>query len=117
MAGSPIKLTLYDKNNEPIKELSQGIIPWGIMKQAIKLSKSLKVTDGMTREQILANMDEEAVDSLTGLVAEVFTGEVTVEDLNKHVEFDEMLTVLMQIMTKIGIVIGKYAENPTPPGE
>jgi len=102
MAGSPITLTLYGANDEKVGEYSRTIIPWGILKRAIRLSKS------MDKE----NPTDEDMDALAGLVMEVFGNQFTVEDLDNGADVSEMVAVLTAIMSKANAVMPK---NPTQP--
>jgi hypothetical protein len=114
MSKGPIKLTIYNQDNEPVKELQTSIVPWGIMKRAIKLVKSLKGSEGMSQAEMLDALDDESIDLMTALVADVFSGRVTVEELNRGVELGEMLPVIMQIINKAFSGIGG---DPTQPGK
>lgn len=102
MAGSPITLTLYGANDEVVGEYSRTIIPWGILKRAIRLSKS------MDKE----NPADEDMDAIAGLVVEVFGNQFTVEDLSNGADVSEMVTVLTAIMSKANAVM---PANPTKP--
>jgi hypothetical protein len=110
MADGPIKLTIYNTDSEPVKELQTSIIPWGIMKRAIKLVKSLKVSENMSQAELLEALNDEAIDTMTALVVDVFAGKVTVEELNRGVELGEMLPVIMAIIRKAFSGMGG---NPT----
>ncbi len=113
MAKGPITLIIYDpETNEPRKTLHQSIIPWGVMKRTIKLAKSLKVTPNMSQDELTAALTDEALDDLTGLVADVFAPRVTIEELNQGVELTEMLPVMMQIISR---AFGSFGD-PTRPG-
>lgn len=112
MAGAPIKLTIYDEDSNVVRELSQSFVPWGIMKRAIRLGKSMRGLIDKSDGEILEHMSEEDVDNLTGLVADVFGGRVTVEELEQGTEIQEMLAVLQAVITKAF----HASQNPTPPG-
>lgn len=113
MPKGPIKLTIYNEDSEPVKELQTSIIPWGIMKRAIKLVKTLKVSEGMSQTELLDALDDESIDTMTALVADVFGGKVSVEELNRGVELGEMLPVIMAIINKAFSGMGG---DPTRPG-
>jgi len=112
MAGTPIKLNIYDEDSNVVKELSQGFVPWGIMKRAVRLGKSMRSLVGKSDAEILEQMTDEDIDNLTLLVSDVFGGRVTVEELERGAEIPEMLTVLQGVISK---AFGAAA-NPTPPG-
>lgn len=102
--AAPIKLTIYNpETHESEKELQTSLIPWGILKRAIKLAKSLGGLAGLDAAnpmEALARLDESAVDELTGLVADIFQGKVSLEELNRGTEIMEMVTVLQAIVTR-----------------
>lgn len=98
--GAPVQLTLYDADDEPIKELSRLVVPWGILKRAVRLVKNLDVD----------NVSEEDLDVITALVVEVFGDKVTMEELEKHADIGDMLSVLTMIVAKAGLAMP--AANP-----
>ena len=98
--STPIKLKLYTESDEELKECTRLIVPWGILKRAVRLDKALDPD----------NMGEEDIDALAGLIIEVFKGQVTAEELDEHADIGEMITVLQQIVAKArGLV-----PNPPP---
>ena len=113
--ASPIQLTIYSADHEPVKELSVSLVPWGILKRAIKLAKSLK-TDASKPSDMLDGLDEEGFDNLTGLVADLYHGKVTVDELQWGTDAGEMMAVLQSIVTRAFGEIGTGAD-PTQPGK
>lgn len=111
--ATPIKLTIYNDEHEPVKELQTSLIPWGLLKRAIKLAKTLKA-DGMSQEEILQALDEEGFENLTALVADLFHGKVTIEELTWGTDATEMLTILVTVVTR---AFSEFGQNPTKPGE
>lgn len=107
-----IKLTIYNAESEPVKDVATSLIPWGIMKRAIRLAKSMGGLAGKDETSILEAMSDEDIDNLTQLVVDVFGGRVTVKELEQGAEVTEMLAVLTAVVTK---AFGASA-NPTPPG-
>jgi hypothetical protein len=101
MAGSPITLTLYDAQDEKVGEFTRTIIPWGILKRAVRLSKTMNKEDP----------SEEDMDALAGLVVEIFGNQFSVEDLDNGADVSEMVAVLTAIMSKANAVM----PNPTRP--
>lgn len=105
MSGAPISLIFYDKEtNEPVKTYTRTFIPWKLMKRVAKLMKVFG--KGFAVE----DMNEEAVDEITGLIVDIFGGQFTVQELEDCSDFDEMVVVLNQVMHKI---TGSINENPT----
>ena len=101
MSGAPIVLTLYDKENQPIKTFTRTFIPWKILKRAAKLIKGVD----------LENLSEEAVDEISGLVMDIFGDQFTIKELEEGSDLEEMVTVLQQILTKV--TGGLPPSNPT----
>jgi hypothetical protein len=101
MAGTPITIALYDVDNEKIGEFSRTIIPWGILKRAVRLSKTMNKEDP----------SEEDMDALAGLVVEIFGRQFSVEDLDNGADVSEMIGVLTAVMSKANAIM----PNPTKP--
>ncbi len=99
MAGTVLKITLYDENNEVKAEYTRLFIPWKLLKASIRLMKKINLDD----------LTEEAADELAALVAEVFGNQFTVDQLNEGADISEMLTVIMAVAARAN------ALNPTPP--
>jgi len=108
-----IRLTIYNEDSEPVKDLSQSIVPWGVMKKAVRLVKSLQGLADKSDAEILAGMTDDDIDNLTGLVISVFGGRVTAEELERGATINEMLSVLNQIVSHVS----GASQNPTPPGK
>jgi len=102
MAGTPIEITLYSADDTPIKTYTKSIVPWGILKRAIRLTKNLDVN----------NMDEGTLDELTGFVVAAFGDQFSMADVEKGADLSDMVSVLTMIVAKAGAL----AVNPTPPG-
>jgi hypothetical protein len=101
--GTPIQITLYGNEDEVKGNYSRSIIPWGIMKRAIKLAKSFDQND----------LKEEDIDTLAGLVVDAFGNQFSIEDLNNGADLGEMVTILNTIVAKAG---GLLPANPIHPG-
>lgn len=100
--GTAIRLTFYDESDEVIREYSRIIIPWGILKRALRLAK----------DNNLEEPDEALLDELSALVVEVFGGVFTADELEKHADMMDIISVFQQVISKARNVI---PENPTPP--
>lgn len=101
--ATPLKITLYDENSEPVHTYTRSFVPWKLLKAATKLAKGLDPRD----------LSEGDVDALAALVVEAFGGQFTVDQLNDGADIGEMLTVLNLIVSKARTGMGG---NPTPPG-
>ncbi len=95
--SSPILFTLYSENDEEKKEYQRSIVPWGILKKAMKLSD--KMDEG--------GISEELMDEMAGLVCEVYGNQFTIEDVNNGADIAETVTVLNAITNKAKEVMPK----------
>lgn len=103
MAGIvPIQITLYGPDDEVEQTFSRSMIPWGILKKAIALSRA--IGDGQ-------NVTEEHIDLIASFVCEVFGDKFTVEALNEGADVGEMLAVIQGIVARAS---GLVNANPTP---
>lgn len=101
---TPLQITLYDPaTNEVQKTYTRTFVPWKLLKQAVKLTKSLNIN----------NMDDDTLDALAGLVVETFGSQFSIEDLNEGADASEMMAVLNNIIARAG---GAVTANPPPPG-
>jgi hypothetical protein len=102
--GTALQITLYGENDEVKAIYTRSIIPWGIMKRAIRFSKSFD----------MENMTEEAADELAGLVVDIFNGQFTVDELNRSSDIGDMFSILMMIVNKVKRMI---PSSPSKPGQ
>jgi hypothetical protein len=54
--GTPMVIHFYDQNNEVVKTFTRSFVPWKLLKEAVKISKTLNQE----------NLDESNVDDLAG---------------------------------------------------
>lgn len=103
---SSMKITLYGQDDEVKKTFSRSFVPWRLLKQAVRLQKTLVKTDG-------AEVSDEDLDNLASLVVEAFGNQFSIDDLNDGADVGEMMIVLQTIVNKAA-----GALNPTlPPGK
>lgn len=102
MLQTPIKLTLYNAQDEPTKEYTCSLIPWGILKKAIALTKGIDPT----------NVTEEDLDAIAQLVVDVFGRQFSIADLDSGADVSEMLTVLKSVTAR---ALALVPSNPTLP--
>jgi hypothetical protein len=90
-------------------------VPWGILKRAIKIAKRLGQVEGRSGADILGGLDDEGFDELTGLICDLFHGEVSLEELNWGTDAGEMAAVMQAVITR---AFGQFEQiaNPTLPG-
>lgn len=103
MPPTPIVLTLYDPATEEVLETkTRSFIPWKMLKQAIRLNKTL----GAKQADAYEDAD---VDEITHFIMGVFPG-LTVEKLDEQSDLTEMMTVLRAIVSR-----AKGIMDPTLP--
>jgi len=100
---TPLKIRLYNPEGE-YKEFSQMIVPWGVLKVALRVAKNFNED----------NPTEEDMDAVAGLIVMAFGERFSIDEINKGAEPGEMITVLNTIMAKANT--WNRAANPTPPG-
>ena len=99
---TPMVIRLYDPKGE-FQEFTQMIVPWGLLKMAVKISTNLDPE----------HITESDIDAMAGLVCAVFGNRFSIEDLNNGAEISEMMTVINTIVAKANTGI---KGNPTLPG-
>lgn len=99
--NTPIKITLYEGDEEK-KTYTCLIVPWGVLKKAIALTKNLNAE----------NIGMEDIDAVAELVVMAFGKQFTVDDLDAGADVSEMLAVLQSIVARAS---GIATANPTPP--
>lgn len=93
MPRAPVELVLYDTDNEVVKSLSRIVIPWGLLKKAVRLSKNI---DNNTEE-----LSEEVVDEMADLVVQIFGEEkVTRQELDDFADVSDMISVIETIVQR-----------------
>lgn len=99
MSGTPLTITLYASGDEG-QTYTRSIIPWGILKKAIALTKSVDQK----------NIGEKDMDAMAGLIVEAFGNQFSVNDLDNGADVGEMFTVLQNIVARAGALV---RANPT----
>jgi hypothetical protein len=94
MPKVPIELDLYNSDNEKVKSLSRVVVPWGILKKAVRLGK--KIFDVAPED-----VSEENLDEMADLVVEIFGEEkVTRQELDKGADVGDMISVIETIVNR-----------------
>lgn len=93
--SSPICLTIYNENDEIKAEFQRLIIPWGMLKRALKFK-------GLNE----ANIDEQTFDELAGFVCELFGNKVTRQDIESGADISEVFAVIQAVVTRAGGYFG-----------
>ena len=87
----PVELTIYDSENEPVKKLSRLIVPWGVLKKAVRLAKSIAKNPD--------DLGESDLDELTGLIIQVFgEDKITREELEAGADIGDMIVTIQAIV-------------------
>lgn len=103
MSATAMRIVLYGDNDEVKATFSRSFVPWRLLKQAVKLQKTLSKADG-------GEVSEEDLDNLASLVVEAFGNQFSIDDLNDGADVAEMMTVLRTIVNKAAGTL-----NPTLP--
>lgn len=121
----PIKLTLYDANDEPIDTYERNRIPWGILKKAIALQA--KVKDAETKEeakkwwQVWKNNEKATVEdaqilAISQFVVELFGNKFTVRQLEEGADTPEVMSVFRAVLARANQAVNSSGvTNPQKP--
>lgn len=91
---SPIILNLYDPETQEKKDTKVcNFIPWKMLKQAIRLNKSIG-------KKPVDQWEDEDIDALTYLIINIFRNGLTVEILDEQSDLGEMATVMRSIVSR-----------------
>ena len=101
--GTPITITLYGANDEEKQTFSRTVIPWGILKKAITVSKTIDTENA-------GSID---VDAIAGLVVEAFGNQFSIKDLDAGADVGEMISVLQNIVARASALVQANQVNPT----
>ena len=93
---APIEITLYDENDEPIKTYSLSVVRWGLLKQAIKLSKSMNQKE--------AEIEEDAMDGITSFVCRLFGDKFTPKQLDDGADIAEIMSAFRAVVNRAAAV-------------
>lgn len=98
MAATPISITLYKENDEVKGEYQRVIIPWKMLKRALKFK-------GLDENSI----DEKTFDALAGFVCELFGNKFTVDELGNGADISEVFAVIQSVVSRAQ---GYFGPNP-----
>ena len=103
--GTPILLTLYDKDDAPIQTCSRARIPVSIAERAIEFSDSLS-GDDLNQDQLMA---------MYQLVVDFFGSQFTIDQLRDGADLAELIAVVQGIASRVAELM-PASPSPTPPG-
>ena len=92
----PVEITLYDENDEPIQTYSKSVVRWGILKQAIKLSKSL--------EESKNGFDDDCFDAVSAFVCRLFDDKFTPHELEDGADVTEIMACFTQVIRRANVM-------------
>ncbi|MCL2695443.1 MAG: hypothetical protein FWE69_03850 [Clostridiales bacterium] len=90
---APICLTLYDENDETVRDLQKSVVCWGMMKQALAVGKII---------QQHGEDSPETVDAITAFVCRFYDDKVTIAELDRGAELREVMAVYHAVMRRAG---------------
>lgn len=93
---APIEITLYDEKDEPIQAYSISVVRWGLLKQAIKLSKQVNQKD--------AEIGEEAMDAISAFVCRLFGDKFTPSQLDNGADISEIMNAFRAVINRAAAV-------------
>lgn len=105
--STPIKLTLYDENDEPVETYSRARITTAFLERAIEISEAFNAqTDPKT---VLSAVDQ--------LLVDFYGGRFTLEQARQGGDVTEKMAVIMAIVNRASGIVGDLspegAPNPT----
>lgn len=107
-----IEITLYDRDDKPSKTYTRDIIPWGIMKKAVQLMKSVtesepENTSGKKKWGIFPmpvtekkTTEEVQMDAISQFVVELFGNQFTIKELENGADMGEIMSVFQSVLTR-----------------
>jgi len=93
---APVQITLYDKDDEPIQTYSVSVIRWGLLKQAIKLSKQINIKD--------SEIEEGAMDAISGFICRLFGDKFTPQQLDDGADISEIMAAFRAVINRAAAV-------------
>lgn len=114
----PITLTLYDKDDQPLKEYTRSVIPWGLLKKAVRLTDSFqeqpaaKKRFGIFPVSETVNAQERQMEAISQFVVDLFGNQFSVRQLEEGADMGEIMTVFQAVLQRASAVV---KTNPTPP--
>lgn len=107
MPVSPMIIHFYGPENEEVKVATRKFIPYGLMKEAVKLEGALHDKDKKDEPYT-----EAEINSISQFIVKFFGSTFTIEELENMADLEEVLAVFNSILN---YAHGISASNPTPP--
>lgn len=120
----PIKLTLYDANDEEIATYERSRIPWGILKKAIVLQTKVKQAE--TKEEARqwwqvwkkdekTSVEDAQILAISQFVVELFGNKFSVRQLEEGADTPEVMNVFRAVIARANQAINAAGINPQKP--
>lgn len=120
----PIKLTLYDANDEAIETYERNRIPWGILKKAILLQTKVKQAE--TKEESRqwwhvwkkdeqTSVEDAQILAISQFVVELFGNKFTVRQLEEGADTPEVMSVFRAVLARANQAVNSSGINPQKP--
>lgn len=125
MSGTPIELTLYNKDDEPIKTLTRSTVKWGILKRAARLAAQFE-DDDKPENGVWAKFwrkawspfkkeDESAearkIRAISQFVVDLFDNQFTIKELEDGADITEVMAVFQNVLARASVI----GQNPMRP--
>ena len=102
--GTPIQLTLYDENDEPIQTYSRARIPVSFAERAMEWSSSLS-NDDLSQNQLTA---------MYQIIVDFYGEKFSIDQLREGADLSELMAVVIGISQRVSEIMPATV-NPTPP--
>lgn len=114
-----ITITLYDKDDQPIKTYERAIIPWGILKRATRLMDQFAdqnpTAAPATTEKWFwqrkkksgteVRQEEKQLEAISQFVVELFGNQFTVRDLENGADVGEIMAVFQSVIARANATV------------
>ncbi|RPI90330.1 MAG: hypothetical protein EHM40_18660 [Chloroflexi bacterium] len=113
-----IEITLYGKDDEPIKTYERSIIPWGMLKKATRLMDQFEEPKPEAKKKWFWQKEEDAnvrpeekqMEAISQFVVDLFGNQFTVKELENGADMGEIMTVFRSVITRANAAV---KSNPT----
>lgn len=117
MLLEPIKITLYNQENEPEHEYVQPVITFEMLLAATQLAEAMKSAEEPQAKrrwwwQKPITRESAQIDALLSLVTAFFNNQFTVAELRRGADVGEVMAVFQAILARAGSIM---QANPTTP--
>lgn len=120
----PIKLTLYNADDEPIETYERSRIPWGILKKAIVLQTKIKQAETneegrqwwqVWKKDERTSVEDAQILAISQFVVELFGNKFSVRQLEDGADTPEVLSVFRAVLARANQAVNSSGINPQKP--